>query len=335
MAAPPPSGPIPPEVRAQAVEWLVALQADDADDGTRTRWRHWHDAHPDHAQAWARIEAFAGKLQGLPSAIAHATLNGERMQTPVPTRRKALKALGTLAGVGGAAWLAREQTPWREWSADHRTGVGERKMLALADGSTVQMNADSAVDIRYGPGERRIRLVRGEILVRTASDPLAAGGAGSRPFSVDTAEGNARALGTWYQVTQRDGRSEVAVFGGAVELRPAQGGAVLRLDAGKQAGFTRQAIGAARPVGDDATAWIDGMLVAHDMPLADFLAALAPYRPGRLRCAPSAARITVSGTYPLADTDKVLDMLEATLPVAIRRTTRYWVTVELKKNPGS
>lgn len=326
MAAP--AAPIPPEVRAQAVDWLVALQADDADDTTRARWRQWHDAHPDHAQAWARIEAFADRLQGLPSPIAHATLNAAR--TPAPARRKALKALGLAFGVGGAAWLAHEQAPWREWSADHRTGLGERTMITLADGTTVHLNADSALAIRYGPGERRIRLLRGEILVRTAPDPLA-GTAGSRPFSVDTAEGNARALGTWFQVRQLDGRTRVAVLQGAVELRPASGTAMLRLDAGSQAGFTRQAIEAALPLDEDATAWTDGMLVAHDMPLPDFLAALAPYRAGWLRCAPPAARVTVSGTYPLADTDKVLDMLQATLPVAIHRTMRYWVTVDLKK----
>lgn len=326
MAAP--AAPIPPEVRAQAVDWLVALQADDADDTTRARWQQWHDAHPDHAQAWARIEAFADRLQGLPSPIAHATLNTAR--TPVPARRKALKALGLAFGVGGAALLAHEQAPWREWSADHRTGVGERKMITLADGTTVHLNADTALDIRYGAGERRIRLLRGEILVRTAPDPLA-GTAGSRPFSVDTAEGNARALGTWFQVRQLDGRTRVAVFHGAVELRPASGAATLRIDAGRQAGFTRQAVESALPVGEDAAAWTDGMLVAHDMPLPDFLAALAPYRAGWLRCAPAAVYVTVSGTYPLADTDKVLDMLQATLPVAIHRTTRYWATVDLKK----
>lgn len=331
MAPPAPAAQIPPEVRAQAVDWLVELQADDADDSTRARWRQWHDAHPDHARAWARVEAFGDRLQGLPSPIAHATLNGERVQTVARGRRKALKALGVLLGVAGAGWLAREETPWREWSADHRTGVGQRKVVKLADGTTVHLNADSAVNIRYGTGERRIQLVRGEILVRTAPDPLARGAAGSRPFSVDTAEGNARALGTRFAVRQLDGRSHVAVFGGAVELRPAKGSAELRLDAGRQAGFTRHAIDEPLPVDGDAIAWVDGMLVAHDMPLPDFLAALAPYRAGRLRCAPSAARITVSGTYPLADTDKVLDMLQATLPVAIRRTTRYWVTVDLEK----
>jgi len=330
-----PLAPIPPEVREQAVDWLVALQADDADDATHARWQRWRDAHPDHARAWARIEAFGGRLHGLPSPVAHATLNGTLNATlngpQTQGRRKALKALGLAVGAGGAAWLAREEVPWQGWTADHRTGVGQRKAVTLADGTTMHLNAGSAVDIHYSAGERRVTLLRGEILVRTAPDPLADREAGSRPFSVDTAEGNVRALGTYFLVRQLDGRSHVAVFGGAVELRPALGGGVRRLDAGSQAGFSRQAAEAARPTNGDAAAWVDGMLVAHDMPLPDFLAALAPYRAGRLRCAPSAAGIVVSGTYPLADIDQVLDMLQATLPVVVRRTTRYWVSVEARK----
>jgi transmembrane sensor len=232
-------------------------------------------------------------------------------------------------GAGGAAWLAEEETPWREWSADHRTRVGERSVLMLDDGTRVRMNADTALNIHYTATARRLQLVRGEILVTTAHEPVFAG-ASARPFSVDTAEGYALALGTHFQVRQMEGRSVVSVLDGAVEIRPAGGDAV-RLDAGRQAGFTGATVGPVEVVDDAVTAWIDGMLVAHDMPLPEFLAALNRYRPGNLRCAPSAARLTVSGTYPLADSDKVLDTLQTTLPVQVERYTRYWVTVGLKK----
>ncbi|USX25053.1 FecR domain-containing protein [Oxalobacteraceae bacterium OTU3CINTB1] len=319
--------PISSEVRAQAVDWLVELQSEPADDDLRLRWRLWHDADPAHARAWARVEAFGDKLQSLNPDIAHATLNGARSE-----RRKTLKTLALLMGVGAAAWMAEEQTPWREWSADHRTRVGERSVLMLDDGTRVRMNADTALNIRYTGSARTLQLLRGEILVTTAHEPVYEGAA-ARPFSVDTAEGSALALGTHFQVRRLDGRSVVSVLDGAVEIRPAAGGAVtaVRLDAGRQAGFTRSAVGAVQAVDDAVTAWIEGMLVAQDMPLPEFLAALNRYRPGNLRCAPSAAHLSVSGTYPLADSDKVLDILQTTLPVKVERYTRYWVTVGLKK----
>jgi len=316
---------IPPEVRAQAVDWLVELQSELSDDDLRLRWRRWHDADPVHARAWARVEAFGDKLQSLQPDIAHATLNGVRPEQ----RRNALKTLAILMGLGASAWMAEEETPWREWSADRRTRVGEQAVLMLDDGTRVRMNADTALNIRYTATARTLQLLRGEILVTTAHERVFAG-AVARPFSVETEEGYARALGTHFQVRRLDGRSVVSVLDGAVEIRPAGGGAV-RLDAGRQAGFTRAAAGAVEAVDDAVTAWVDGMLVAQDMPLPEFLAALNRYRPGHLRCAPSAARLTVSGTYPLADSDKVLDLLQTTLPVKVERYTRYWVTVGLKK----
>lgn len=319
-------------VREQAVDWLVELQSELADDDTRRRWRQWHDAEPTHALAWARVEAFGDKLHHLPSPIAHATLQG----ASADSRRNTLKTLALLIGVGGvggggAAWLASEQAPWREWSVDRHTGVGERAFFTLDDGTVVRMNADSALNIRYTATARTLQLLRGEILITTARDSAATIAGGARPFSVDTAEGNARALGTHFMVRQLEGRSVVSVLHGAVEIRPAGGVPAVRLDAGRQADFTRASVGPLVAVDDAVTAWIDGMLVAQDMPLPEFLAAMDRYRAGYLRCAPSAARLTVSGTYLLADTDKVLDMLQATLPVTVQRYTRYLVTVELKK----
>lgn len=42
---------IPPEVATRAVEWLLALQAEDATDATTLAWQQWLKAHPDHARA--------------------------------------------------------------------------------------------------------------------------------------------------------------------------------------------------------------------------------------------------------------------------------------------
>lgn len=248
----------------------------------------------------------------------------------VEGRRRVVRTLAILMGVDAAAWLAEEEAPWRPWSADHRTRVGERTVLMLDDGTRVRMNADTALNVRYTSTARTLLLLRGEILVTTAHEPLFDGGP-ARSFSVDTAEGSARALGTHFQVRQTAGRSVVSVLDGAVEVRPVGGAPAVRLSAGRQAGFTRAAVGPVEAVDDAVTAWVDGMLVARDMPLPEFLAALNRYRPGRLRCAPAAARLTVSGTYPLADSDKVLDSLQTTLPVTVGRYTRYWVTVGLKK----
>lgn len=313
---------IPLAVREQAVDWLLELQSAPADAALRQRWQAWCEADPMHAQAWAKVAAFGGRLQTLPPHIVSAALNAPASSV---ARRDAVKALALVIGGAGSAWLAAELAPWRAWSADRSTGVGERATLALADGTRVQMNAGSAVNIRYSARERRLQLLRGEILISTAHDRQ------QRPFSVDTSAGNARALGTRYLVRQFDGSTTVAVFEGAVELRPARTSQVVRLGAGQQAVYTQADVGSVTAADEASTAWVNGMIVAQDMPLPAFLAALDHYRRGTLHCAPAAAHLAVSGTYPLADPERVLDMLQMTLPVSVSHTTRYWTTVNLKK----
>ncbi len=102
----------------------------------------------------------------------------------------------------------------------------------------------------------------------------------------------------------------------------------LRLAAGEQGRIAAQQLlrEAAAPAA--GLAWTQGMLVADDIPLGDFIAELARYRPGRLHCTPEAAALRVSGSYPLADTGQVLAALSQTLPLRIRSRTRWWVTVD-------
>lgn len=321
---------IPPEVARRAVEWLVELHADDATDINRQALQQWLGQHPDHERAWQRIEAVNDQLLGrlrstaspTASALAHATLVPRRSIK----RRDAMKTLAVLLFVGGTAWVAEDKTPWREWMADERTAVGERRTIALPDGTTVALNTDSAINVRFTATERRMRLVGGEILVTTGQDSV------GRPFTVETAQGELQPLGTRFAVRQQPDASRVDVFEGAVVIRPHREGLTHTLRAGEQASFTRTAIGEPMAANDGDTAWTDGMLIASGMRLQDFLAELDRHRPGRLSCDPAITDLRVSGTYPLADTDRILDTLRTTLPVEVHFLTRYWVTLKPERS---
>ena len=132
---------------------------------------------------------------------------------------------------------------------------------------------------------------------------------------------------------QRDGASHVAVYEGAVEVRPANAPQAVRiLAAGEQAGFDRLAVDAPQPADELAAAWSTGLLAARDMPLTDFIAELARHRRGRLACDPALASLRVSGMYPLDDTDRVLDMLVRTQPIELTGFGRYWLTVRARQS---
>jgi transmembrane sensor len=78
----------------------------------------------------------------------------------------------------------------------------------------------------------------------------------------------------------------------------------------------------------DPWGWTDGVLSVQQMPLGEFAAELARYRPGLLRCADEVANLKVSGTYQLADTGQILQLLTRSLPVRVEYRTRYWVSID-------
>jgi transmembrane sensor len=314
---------IPLPVREQAAHWLVELQADHVSDRTRENWQQWRQAHPDHARAWEYIESFTHRLGSLSSPLAHATLAAPHSAA----RRQAVKALSVALFAGTAFWLVDKQTPVRRWTADTQTGTGEQRTLVLDDGSQIILNTNTAINVRVNANERVIELVRGEILVTTGHDKTFAGT--RHPFLVQTEQGVIRALGTRFTVRNPDrATSHVAVFEGAVEIRAVKQQSAPRIvHTGWQTSFTDTVIAPLTKADDLSTAWTQGMLIAEEMPLGDFIAELARYRSGRLHCDLAVAHLPVTGTYPLSNTDNILDMLTATHPVELRTMTRYWVSV--------
>lgn len=322
---------VPPDVRRQAVNWLVELQSDIVTDETRDQWQKWRMSHPDHEYAWQQVEVFSRKLRGLPSPLAHAALTPPHSSS----RRRTIKALTVLIFLSGGTWMAGEGRLWCWWPEDYCTGIGEHRAVTLSDGTGIELNSGSAITVNFDDTRRLIRLMNGEIMVTTAPDPRLANGTGAaRPLLIETAQGVLRAIGTRFTVRQFDvsqqGKSSVAVFEGAVEIRPVTG-RLQQLEIGQQAAFTREGVIAVGMAREADTAWRQGMIVAKDMPLIDFLAELGRHRSGWLSCDPAVAQLKVTGTYPLADIGKILAILQKTLPIDVQLFTRYWIRVGVRQ----
>ncbi len=289
------------------------------------RWAHWRAADPAHDIAWRRAERVSLKLALLPAALAAPVLG----RSGRDDRRAAVKALALLVATVPLGWLAWRTVPAREWLAAHRTATGERRELRLPDGTHLQLNTATAIDVAYDNRLRLLRLHAGEILIETAPDAVPPDHPAYRPLVVETAQGRLRALGTRFVVRQFEGgRSHVAVLEGAVEVRPANASERrVVVHAGEQAGFTSVAVDTVSPVGPQADDWSRGVLRARDMRLRDFVAELGRYRPGVLRCEPAVGDLRISGVFQLRDTGPVLDSLPQALPVDVLYRTRYWVTI--------
>ncbi|WP_313621264.1 FecR domain-containing protein [Achromobacter sp.] len=319
----PEAGAIEPKVIRQAADWWARLR-EDSSAAERDRFEAWRRAEPAHELAWQRLNALT---RDVATGVAHAgpaVASQTLLQAPlIRSRRTAIRLVLSAVGVGLGAWALSEPAAIRRLSADLSTGTGERRSVRLPDGTQVELNAGSVVDLRYTASVRELVLLEGEILIETARDPA------GRPFSVRTRGGLLTPVGTRFLVRDLDGgRMRVAVLEGAVDVRGlAVDSAVNRVQAGEQADFSARGDFLPARLEPASSAWLRGMLIADEMPLSDFLDELGRYRPGVLNCAAAAAGLRVVGAFPLADTDKVLDMLQEILPVRVRRYTRYWVTV--------
>jgi len=314
--------PIDAAIVRQAAEWLVKLWSGTASDADRAASMAWRSQHPDHERAWQRLCCPGRELQNLPSAIArHALLERD---SPDVGRRKTLRALGLAALIGSAGYTISRAQPWQRMVADHHTRIGETRRLVLADGSQLTLDTASAVDVHFYDTRRLLALRAGAALIETASDPAPA----HRPFVVESAQGFVTALGTRYMVRQHDGRSQVVVLEGAVQIEPRQAPEQgRRVNAGEGAFFTAQLVSLPGPVSKTAAAWASGHLVAERMRVDEFLREIQRYRGGVVHCEDAVAALRVSGVFPIDDTDLALAVLEQALPVTVKRRTRYWVSV--------
>ncbi|WP_447764307.1 FecR domain-containing protein [Pseudomonas reinekei] len=299
-----------------AAQWYARLQSGVATDADRSAWNDWLVADPAHLQAWQRMTAVGEQMARVPGALASPALRGADL-----SRRQVVRNVLLLTSASSIGWLGWRSETSRSLFADLRTAVGERRELRLADGSSLLLNTDTSVNQRFDGQQRVLELLSGEILVTTAVDPL------QRPFKVLTRHGEVLALGTRFIVRSQELGGEVSVLEKAVQVSPALGGAMIRVEAGQSVAFNGRSAGALRRNDASVGAWQQGSIIAIDRPLSELLADISRYRSGVLRCDPRIAQLKVSGAFPIDNTDRALAALESGLSLRVTQYSRYWVNV--------
>ncbi|MFJ4453504.1 FecR domain-containing protein [Pseudomonas sp. NPDC089392] len=301
----------------QAIDWLVKLRFDSPSPRTEQQFQHWLASHPHNPLAWQRVSNLSDELAGLPKDLSRRTLDSSQRQRI--SRRDHLKLLSLLAVGGSLGWAAREPLGLPQLLADSSTATGERRQLQGSDGSRIQLNTASAIELRYSAEQRRLELLRGEVSLESNADD-------NRPFRIDTRVGPLVTLdGQLLLRENRQGlllavrRGEATLFPASAAPRQVLPGETLQV----WANGSVQAV----TLHSDPWGWTDGVLSVQQMPLGEFVTELARYRPGLLRCAPEVANLKVSGTYQLADTGEILHLLSHSLPVRVEYRTRYWVSI--------
>lgn len=308
-----------------AAEWYARLCSQQVSEQDRTHWQRWLQADPQHRQAWLYVEDISGSFGRLQDTADPRQTSEHLLQanSRIRRRRQVLKSAAGMVITGMAGWVLvqRQHLPEQllAWSADHRTGTGELRNVTLPDGTQVWLNTNSAINVDYSDKTRRIVLVTGEIFIATAADP-------TRPFWVSTDQGNLRALGTRFNVRHGAHATLMSVYEGAVQIVTRSGRSAV-IPAGQQAEFTDTTISAAASADLAREAWSRGILMAHDIPLADFVAELRRHAHGHIGVDDEIAGLRVFGNFPLNDMPRTLSMLTRALPVRVRQPLPFWTTL--------
>lgn len=301
------------EVMEQARVWFVRLRDEAATEADRRAFAAWLETSLLHRRAWQETERLWQRMDAVVPALRRQAAAPASAQAPaMPSRRAWMKqaAAAALAVGAGGAWLAASPAVF----ADHRTAVGERRTVALADGSLVELGAGSALSVAIGPTGRQLTLHRGQAFFQVAPDP-------ARPFEVTAGNGRIRALGTAFDIRMAADRVHVAVTEHAVAVT-AGAGDEMRLGEGQALQYGPQGIGTAAAAVDIASvsAWRRDRLFFQEAPLGEVVADLDRYRRGRIVILDDRLRaLPVTGLFLAAGADAALQTIEATLPVRLTR----------------
>jgi len=303
-----------PDRLGQAAAWRARLAMAQAPG--HPELDQWLAADPRNREAWEASRA-AWSVFDLdpadPAALAARAMarsrtgSAPRRRTP-PVRAWAAAAILAI-GLGLAVHLAHRPDVYQ-------TGLGERREVALADGSRVALDADTRLEARLTRDRRDLTLVRGQARFAVAPDK-------ARPFAVVAHDHRVVALGTRFnidligpatRVTLIEGRITVQGLAPRRALLPAADlGAPMTLRPGQQFADDQTAPAPAVAAVDvsKATAWESGQLVFEEEPLGQVAARVSRYSKTRIEVvgADLAAR-RISGVFKAGDLPTFLDAVQ-------------------------
>ena len=300
-----------------AAGWHARLGSGRASARERQDFDAWIDAAPEHQKAWSETQhawALVGDLADHP-ALARARRDARKPSSSriwVPAAIAACLAAAVALGVTWRALTPASMAPVDRVqlaSVTYTTPVGKVSRIALADGTAVTLDADSAISTAFDGKVRRVTLSRGRAHFQVAHDA-------AHPFVVTAQGRSVTALGTVFDVDLEPSAMTVTLLEGKVAVadlaaRQDKRQAILkpgeRLVAPSQGAWSQRAVDA-----EQAARWMSGDLVFDERELGLVAAELNRYSNRKLVVADARlARTPVSGVFRAGDPEALAEGLEA------------------------
>jgi transmembrane sensor len=224
----------------------------------------------------------------------------------------AASVLAVAVGVGLFSGVHRPAI----YTAEFSTALGERRQVALPDGSLIDLNSRSRVQVRYAKDHRGIELTQGEAMFSVEHDS-------DRPFVVEAGSGKVTVTGTRFDVRRDATETRVVVEQGTVKVQGREAGDhdFISLTAGLGTRVDAEGKVAAAYAVDTAqlTAWRSGKLVFNNASLAEVAEEVSRYRDKPLTVGnDKVGHLRLTSVFKSDNTDALLKALPSILPVAVR-----------------
>jgi transmembrane sensor len=296
--------------RKAAARWYAELQSPEAGQGTWDAFRAW-EQDAENAAAFREIEAALATLD-------RSSIAARRQSDPESVLRPrgwliAAAAACVITLVGMFVLFGGRAAPL-EPDADaliDATSIGEQRRVDLADGSSVELNTASRIEVRYSDRDRLVRLTEGQALFDVEPSAL--------PFLVEAAGTRTRALGTEFEVYLKPGGAQVTLLEGKVSVAPSTGAAwaAAELFPGDRLVVSGDA---PEPVVQvdlaEAVSWRTGVVQFTDVRLADAVQELNRYSRTQIIVEDTAlAEKRLSGSFQAGDQDVFVSALGLLYPI--------------------
>lgn len=299
------------DLTEEAAFWCMRLHAPDCTPEERAAFDRWlaqsaaHDReYREMLEIWT-ISTYLPRRENRPAPVLARPTGGTR-----------LRRFGAIAaGVVLCGWLGWN-LGWLPSGYQRVDSGAELRSVALADGSRVQLNRDSALSFWNFKDRRYVRLGRGEVFFHVQHDS-------AHPFEVRAGSGLITVTGTRFNVWRYRDQVVVTLTEGSVEITndsEQPGPTRIRLAPGQQARFDA---GAAQPQvatvnPENVLAWLDGKLVLDNLPLSAALPLINRYLAQPVLLGDEASgRLRIGGVFKTDDMRTLVQNLPKVLPVQL------------------
>jgi transmembrane sensor len=316
-------------VALQAAEWFVAHRSGELGEAGREAFIDWLRASPVHAREYLALTGFAEDLgQAAQRFTAPADELIGRASEESSTVRPLFRAARTagasrrppalFAAVAAAIVMASVAALW--WlrdRADYTTQHAEQRSWRLEDGSTVHLNSDSQIEVRFDHERREVALLKGQAIFRVTQDA-------ARPFWVTAGNVKVKVLGTEFDVYRQAQGAVVSVLEGRVAVWNAPEAApAAQLDAGQQVRVTNRAAVVSNKSDDvrKTMAWLQRQVVFDHDELGSAVEEFNRYNDLQIQVNDAAlAKSQVSGIFSAYDADSFIRFLERQPGMRVERS---------------